>query len=385
MLKPGGRIVYSTCSFNPVENEAVVATVLRRFPGSLRLLNVDDQLPDLKRRPGLCTWKLMTKAGEIFDTYDQMPDNLRRGLPPTLFTPERNTELELGRCIRVLPHHQNTGGFFIAVFEKSGGVEPLAPEQLNVEPTATEAEVSVNPQQAGAVFKSINGEAPFIFLKNDSPATVGIREQFDLTGFPVDQLLVRSDSLKSSIYFVSESIKRILECPDNARLTVVNTGVKAFGTHEFSRQPPEENKMNNNSLPPLTEISASVAAQSDKVNTHRVHQEILSFILPHLPVDKIVDITMKDLELCIRESYPFFNQFSDEVCKRLEQARYGGMVLRCKVNGMLLAVWRAKKSVNLLLNKQEKQCLLNRLRIFGLIGERKEEIIGEQPSVETHF
>lgn len=34
MLAVGGRIVYSTCSFNPVENEAVVAAILRRNKGS---------------------------------------------------------------------------------------------------------------------------------------------------------------------------------------------------------------------------------------------------------------------------------------------------------------------------------------------------------------
>lgn len=33
LTKVGGRIVYSTCSFNPVENEAVVAEVLRRTKG----------------------------------------------------------------------------------------------------------------------------------------------------------------------------------------------------------------------------------------------------------------------------------------------------------------------------------------------------------------
>jgi multisite-specific tRNA:(cytosine-C5)-methyltransferase len=36
MLQPGGRMVYSTCSFNPSENEAVISAGLNSRPGMSR-------------------------------------------------------------------------------------------------------------------------------------------------------------------------------------------------------------------------------------------------------------------------------------------------------------------------------------------------------------
>ena len=39
LLKPGGLLVYSTCSLSPYEDEAVVAELLRSHPGQLELVS----------------------------------------------------------------------------------------------------------------------------------------------------------------------------------------------------------------------------------------------------------------------------------------------------------------------------------------------------------
>lgn len=96
LLSPGGRIVYSTCSHNPVENEAIISTMLNKYP-ELKLVDVSNELPDLRRAPGLLTWKFMDNEGNWYDTYDQLPEKLRSKLPPSLFPNGREKELHLER------------------------------------------------------------------------------------------------------------------------------------------------------------------------------------------------------------------------------------------------------------------------------------------------
>ncbi|KAK4977426.1 tRNA (cytosine-5-)-methyltransferase ncl1 [Elasticomyces elasticus] len=131
MLKVGGRVVYSTCSMNPVENEAVVASALDRCGGvdKVQLVDCSDKLPALNRNPGLRQWKVMDKSGRTWSSWDDVEharkeegeaglDRLVEGM----FAP-KNGDALLERCLRVYPHQQDTGGFFIAVLEKKSEIK----------------------------------------------------------------------------------------------------------------------------------------------------------------------------------------------------------------------------------------------------------------------
>ena len=58
LLEVGGRLVYSTCSLNPIEDEAVVAEMLRVSKGAMKLVDISDAIPNLKYTKGVSKWKV---------------------------------------------------------------------------------------------------------------------------------------------------------------------------------------------------------------------------------------------------------------------------------------------------------------------------------------
>ncbi|RMY79583.1 hypothetical protein D0864_09046 [Hortaea werneckii] len=126
MLKVGGKVVYSTCSMNPVEDEAVISSAIERCGGvgKVKLHDVSSALPGLKRAHGLTDWSIMNRTGSIYESYPEAESNESEGskIVPGMFPPGPEEKIPLNHCMRVYPHMQDTGGFFIAVLEKLGEI-----------------------------------------------------------------------------------------------------------------------------------------------------------------------------------------------------------------------------------------------------------------------
>lgn len=108
LLKPGGRIVYSTCSLDPVENEAVVSQILHGR-NDLRLIDCSDSMDGISIQEGLQSWVPT-------DDHMQPLDGSSWAYPPS-----KEISQDLRKCVRVRGHMMDAGGFFLAKIEKKRG------------------------------------------------------------------------------------------------------------------------------------------------------------------------------------------------------------------------------------------------------------------------
>lgn len=96
MLRPGGRLTYSTCTFAPEENEEVLLHLLRTHP-EMRLI----PLPPL---PGVAPAR-----------------------PDWTSDPAGAEALKIALAGRLWPHRLEGEGHFVALLEKAGGASPQGP------------------------------------------------------------------------------------------------------------------------------------------------------------------------------------------------------------------------------------------------------------------
>jgi 16S rRNA C967 or C1407 C5-methylase (RsmB/RsmF family) len=140
LTRVGGVVAYSTCSLNPVENEAVVAAALRwanTKETSVVVLDWPHHLvPYLRRREGVAFWRVAhhettldsshcdTSHNDVeasltwYENFNEAQSSQSGNLPNTLWPQQEYTYYSLNKCIRLWPQDQDTGGFFLALLLK---------------------------------------------------------------------------------------------------------------------------------------------------------------------------------------------------------------------------------------------------------------------------
>ena len=92
LLEVGGKMVYSTCSLNPLEDEAVLARILSETGDSVRILDSSSLVPGLKFKPGLEEWKVSDRNGVLYGSFGEVPKEFHSLIRPYMFSPEDKEE-----------------------------------------------------------------------------------------------------------------------------------------------------------------------------------------------------------------------------------------------------------------------------------------------------
>ncbi|TFL04138.1 S-adenosyl-L-methionine-dependent methyltransferase [Pterulicium gracile] len=398
LLKKDGRIVYSTCSMNPIENEAVVAAALQSNP-EFELIDVSHRLPELKRRPGLSTWRVTPDktVGTLYDTEAEFTAagpsaaGSNAKLAASHWPPANAAELGLERCLRIYPHLQDSGAFFVAVLErkskakasvtaqdrKRGAESPVpqpeakkpktdaTPEQtdvtvdVDVEPELAEGADTPHPTEGSAEEPKERGpdttfkENPYTFLAADDPNVLTCIEQLHLTpSFPSSNVLVRNpagDGVRA-LYLTNDIVKTLIQHNDYSRIRLTSAGIKTF----------------------IRQDAGKDAAGKDAGSRFRILGESLPVALPFTEEGRIMEAEVGVLRRCLEGYYPLCSGFEEPFKSAIEARDQGCHIVRFSLASsadptlsrhLILPLWKSNVSITLMIDKKAKSALS--LRLFG--------------------
>lgn len=412
LLEVGGYMCYSTCSVNPIEDEAVVADLLRNANGALEL--VDIKLDGFKVRPGMSSWHVMceiqtkleaknrakkmsakmqakrkeweeklkaensdkpkeaesnddnndttaeaksdaaTESKEMdnitdstqqktnrnerfqpdswseeslleklkakdmmhFTSFSEVPENLQKRVRPSVFPPskEEAKKFQLDRCMRVLPHDNNTGGFFVALLRKVSPIsrsdrreadaeatdEPeIKRQKLDDEEKAPEVDGGEEPSQEACKKKKAEDPRMDDFGPVPDEILDPIVELFGLGGpkFRKDLFMTKAVGKAKIISYVAPTIKDLIDEGIQNRIKVINSGLKAF----------ERSSLDNCSI-------------------YRVSQDAAQFLMPLMTKRKIL-VSFDDFMLCLDNNERFVDIESFSVREEIRALDVGSFVL----------------------------------------------------------
>lgn len=367
LLKEDGLLVYSTCSMNPAEDESVIASALRASKESVVLEDISQKLKGLKYRPGVSKWTVMGRDMEPIESVEQVKPEQVSQIFPTLFSPtdDEAKQFNLHRCIRLLPHLQNTGAFFVAVLRKLSPSLPWQDERKVAAaanesgPTSgatrdNEQKKSAPPQAKKRRYGGFK-EDPFIFVDAKDSDWLAIKEAYGLDDrFPCNQLMYRckrgttKPSNKRTICLVSKRTRDFIvanqEEPDRKEFVkLINGGMRLF-------------------------------ARADSESGFRICQDGVNEILPFVKDNLKVEMNRDDLVGLLKQRNVTIEDLSSGA-KIRDNVQAGSFIMIYKHTGphesfeMPLVAWKGERSVALYVSKTFRihLCALAQLKVADAV------------------
>lgn len=352
LLKVGGYMVYSTCSFNPVENEAVVAELVRRCGGALEIVDASDRVVDLKRRPGMKHWRVVTMVDDTTVEYPTYADSqkdgvsigLRRKFQKSMWPPKPSGVTKLGkrikgppleRCMRLMPHLQDMGGFFATLLKKVAPLPgPKDPVHAGVDRAMKGGERGTGAGEGP--FGSRVGGAPrkkheHLYVPAPKPLLQSLAAEWGGNGRWAKEFTagmhVRSDTHRALTYLSPGVRAACVDPPGAARVKCVWSGVKVFekrGTALGERREPIEEGTDGRG--PVTGEGASA---------YRLTQEGAIILADYVGDERKFSMPARDLKHLLKEpgkEVPL-KSFTPAVANAARQLRPGSIIVELRKAG----------------------------------------------------
>ncbi|TMS17941.1 tRNA (cytosine(34)-C(5))-methyltransferase [Larimichthys crocea] len=398
-LAVGGRMVYSTCSLNPIEDEAVIAALLEKSEGALELADSSADLPGLKWMPGVTSWKLMTKEGQWFSDWSDVPSSRHTQIRPTMFPPkdpEKLASMHLERCMRILPHHQNTGGFFVAVLVKKAPMpwnkrypklrkeaSSLSAAQSGDSPAAsTPADTTPHlPESAAEEAEvegpegKIDGEAEEEAPKGAAVAQESTAKQDGVCGPPASKKMRLFGYKEDPFVFLTED--------DPVFTTIQSLTVASHSCWDTRDQllclpSPLCDILHSRRLERVINTGVKVWSRNSDGEefgcAFRLAQEGIYTLQPYIR-SRIIRVSVEDIKVLLTQENPFLSKLEDDAHAQAKKL-VSPAEPQCPIQ---LCGWRGKTSIRAFVPRNER---FHYLRMLGVEVFRDKQGLGQKPKDE---
>jgi len=235
MLRPGGRLVYSTCTFAPAENEGSIARFLNRHEDfSVVKVEIPEGFsegnPMWAEGYGAITEQKHEAEPPYFNCEDaedgtDISDEGKKIMP----RPAKELAEQLTRTMRIWPHKVKGEGHFLAVLQKAGTLEGTEVRSLyGLEKGISEKECGEYLQFAKETLKAV---PKGVYLKFGDQLYLGPENMPAIKGLKVLRPGLHLGTLKKNRFEPSHALALAI-CPKEVlhshALTVENGSAAAF-------------------------------------------------------------------------------------------------------------------------------------------------------------